>query len=313
MNHPTLEFPTMTDVERLKRLTPPTGKVEMVLDTDTYNEVDDQFAVVQALLSPDKMEVKGLYAAPFHNTRSDGPADGMEKSYQEILRLLERLDVDYEGPVLRGSTRYLSDRSEPCESEAADDLIAQAMARREDNAPLYVATIGAITNVASAILKEPAIIKRIVVVWLGGHAFHWPHTREFNLWQDPQSARVIFDSGVPVVQIQVMGACSHMHTTIPEIERYVEGKGAIGDYLAETVKGYHEDHFAWSKVIWDIAAIAYLIDASWTPSHLIHSPIVTDQGTWSFDPTRHLIRTVYHVNRDAIFGDLFTKLDKHTD
>lgn len=312
MNQPTLEFPAMTDLERLERLTPPTSKVAMVLDTDTYNEVDDQFAVVQALLSPDKMEVRGLYAAPFYNTRSDGPADGMEKSYQEILRLLERLDVDYEGPVLRGSTRYLSDWNEPCESEAADNLIEQAMARNENDEPLYVATIGAITNVASAILKQPAIIKRIVVVWLGGHAFHWPHTREFNLWQDPQSARVIFDSGVPVVQIQVMGACSHMHTTIPEIERYVEGKGAIGDYLAETVKGYHEDHFAWSKVIWDIAAIAYLIDASWTPSHLIHSPIVTDQGTWSFDPTRHLIRTVYHVNRDAIFGDLFTKLDKHT-
>jgi inosine-uridine nucleoside N-ribohydrolase len=157
---------------------------------------------------------------------------------------------------------------------------------------------------------EPEIIRRIVVVWLGGNAYHWPHTKEFNLWQDVEAARVVFDCGVPLMQIQVMGACSHLHTTIPEIDRYVAGRGAIGDYLAETVRGYHENHFAWSKVIWDVAAIAYLLDADWTPSYLAHSPIVTDQGTYSFDKRRHLIRSAYHVNRDAILGDLFTKLDR---
>jgi len=48
----------------------------MVLDTDTYNEVDDQFAVVYALRSPERLRVEALYAAPFHNDRSSGPADG---------------------------------------------------------------------------------------------------------------------------------------------------------------------------------------------------------------------------------------------
>jgi purine nucleosidase len=110
------------------------------------------------------------------------------------------------------------------------------------------------------------------------------------------------------VQLPCMGVVSHLHTTVAEIERYVAGQGAIGDYLAETVKSYHADHFAWSKVIWDIAAISYLLDASWTPSHLVHSPIVTDQGTWSFDNGRHFIRSVYHVHRDPIFRDVFTKL-----
>jgi inosine-uridine nucleoside N-ribohydrolase len=305
-----MNFPEITEIERLQRLTPPTGKVEMVLDTDTYNEVDDQFAVVHALLSPEKIKLSALYAAPFFNDRSDGPADGMEKSYAEILRLLERMDVDPEGMAFRGSTRYLESRETPCKSASADDLIAKAMARGEDDEPLYVTAIGAITNVASAILMEPEIIRRIVVVWLGGNAYHWPHTKEFNLWQDVEAARVVFDCGVPLMQIQVMGACSHLHTTIPEIDRYVAGRGAIGDYLAETVRGYHENHFAWSKVIWDVAAIAYLLDADWTPSYLAHSPIVTDQGTYSFDKRRHLIRSAYHVNRDAILGDLFTKLDR---
>ncbi|MBE0698068.1 MAG: nucleoside hydrolase, partial [Anaerolineaceae bacterium] len=39
----------------------------MVLDTDTYNEIDDQFAVVYALLSPEQLQVEALYAAPFTN------------------------------------------------------------------------------------------------------------------------------------------------------------------------------------------------------------------------------------------------------
>ncbi|MEJ5310449.1 MAG: nucleoside hydrolase [Anaerolineae bacterium] len=308
-----MRFPTISEAERIIRLQPPTGKVQMVLDTDTYNEVDDQFAVVQALLSPDKLDVLALYAAPFFNDRSTGPADGMEKSYQEILRLLERLDVPSEGFVFHGSDRYLPDWEHPVESDAARDLIAKAMARSPEDEPLYVVAIGAITNVASAILLEPEIIRRIVVVWLGGHAFHWPDTREFNLWQDVPAARVIFDCGVPVVQLPCMGVVSHLHTTVAEIERHVAGRGAIGDYLAETVKGYHKDHFGWSKVIWDIAAISYLLDASWTPSCLVHSPIVTDQGTWSFDNTRHLIRTVYHVNRDPIFRDVFKKLEKRNE
>lgn len=307
-----MTFPNLSEVWRLKRLAPPTEPVDIVLDTDTYNEVDDQFAVVYALLSPEKINLQALYAAPFFNNRSTGPADGMEKSYQEIHRLLDRMDVSPEGLVFRGSTTYLPDREQPCESEAAADLIAKAMARNEDDDPLYVATIGCITNVASAILMEPEIIKRIVIVWLGGHAFHWPNTKEFNLWQDPEAARVVFGCGVPLVQIPVMGVCSHLHTTIAEIERYVQGRGAIGDFLAETVKGYHEDHFAWSKVIWDISAVAYLLEESWTPTNLIHSPILTSEGTWSFDSSRHLIRSAVHVNRDSIFRDLFAKLDAHS-
>ena len=157
-----------SDEELVRRLQPPKGKVDMVLDTDTYNEVDDQFALSYALLSPEKLNVQAIYAAPFYNDRSGGPKDGMEKSYGEILRLLDRLGVDPEGRVFRGSESYLPDGRTPVDSPAARDLVARAMARPEDD-PLYVVASGAITNVASAILMEPRITRRIVVVWLGGH------------------------------------------------------------------------------------------------------------------------------------------------
>jgi purine nucleosidase len=62
-------------------------------------------------------------------------------------------------------------------------------------------------------------------------------------------------------------------------------------------------------VIWDIATIAYLINQTWVPTALVHSPILTDQMTWSVDHARHLIRYANFVHRDPIFRDLFTKLE----
>ena len=60
-----------------------------------------------------------------------------------------------------------------------------------DDDPLYVVAIGAITNVAAALLLEPDLVRKIVVVWLGGNTHHQPSTMEFNLMQDPDAARVI--------------------------------------------------------------------------------------------------------------------------
>ena len=116
-----MNFPKLSDAKRLSRLQPPTGKVRMVLDTDTYNEVDDQFALVHALLSPDRLSVEAIYAAPYFNDRSTGPADGMEKSYEEIHRLLEKLNWPQRDFVYRGSPAYLDASLQPVESAAARD------------------------------------------------------------------------------------------------------------------------------------------------------------------------------------------------
>ena len=301
------EFPRIPNDVMLKRLEPPTGEVSMVLDTDTYNEIDDQFAVVYALLS-EQTKVEAIYAAPFHNKRSSGPGDGMEKSYEEILRLLERLGHPHGNFVFRGSRTYLPAPGQPVQSDAAADLIERAMAERDH--PLYVAAIGAITNVASAILLEPRIIERIVLIWLGGQPYYWPSAREFNLQQDIPASQLIFNCGVPLVHIPCKNVSEHLRTTVPEMERYVKGRGAIGDYLYEIFVAYHADHYAWSKVIWDISAIAYLLNYKWMPSHICPSPILTSEGTWSFDSIRHFTRVAVDARRDAIFGDLFHKLEQ---
>jgi inosine-uridine nucleoside N-ribohydrolase len=294
----------------LDRLERPTGPVSMVLDTDTYNEIDDQFAVVYGLLS-ERLDVEAIYAAPFFNRRSSGPGDGMHKSYKEILRLLERLGRPHEGFVFYGSDRYLNQVDTPVHSEAVQDLIERALRPREQ--PLYVVAIGAITNVASALLIEPEIGQHIVIVWLGGHPQYWPHTKEFNLQQDVLSAQVVFDSGAPVVQIPCKNVAEHLRTTVPEMEAYVQGRGAIGDYLHQIFCEYHDDHYAWSKVIWDISTIAFLNNPDWVPSEVRPSPVLRDDVTWGGeDSSRHPFRVAVHVDRDRVFADLFHKLERHS-
>lgn len=299
-------FPKLSAEERLALLEPPRGPVSLVLDTDTYNEIDDQFALVYALLSSN-LTVEAVYAAPFFNSRSTGPADGMEKSYEEILRILERLGHEHHEFVYRGSASYLPSQSEPVRSPAAKDLIEKALAQRDG--PLYTLAIGAITNVASAILLEPEIIKHIVVIWLGGQPYYWHTAVEFNLKQDVAAAQVIFDSGVPLVHIPCKNVAEHLRTTLPEMRAYVRGQGAIGDYLYDIFEGYRDDHFAHSKVIWDISSVAYLNNPDWVPTALRPSPILRDDVSWGpVDPERHQVREAYDVNRDAVFGDLFRKL-----
>jgi hypothetical protein len=298
---------SLSDIERLRLLQPPTGRVRAVLDTDTYNEVDDQFALVQTILSPDRIKLEAIYAAPFQNQRSTGPGHGMDLSYDEILRLLGRLGHSADGFAFRGVRDYVGPEKKPRDAEAVDDLINRSRSSSLED-PLYVIAIGAISNVASAILKAPEIIDRIVLIWLGGNPHYWPQTRDFNLRQDVGAAQVIFDSGVPVVQVPNWGVTSHMLATVPEIERYVEPSGPVGQFLAMRFKEYESDHLGWSKELWDMAPVGWLLNADWAPSTIVHSPVLNDNMTWSVDNSRHLIRCVDFVYRDKIFKDFYEKL-----
>jgi inosine-uridine nucleoside N-ribohydrolase len=300
----------LTLEQRLRMLACPAGKVDMVLDTDAYNEIDDQYAISYALKSPEKLNLTALYAAPFHNARSSGPLDGMQKSYEEILKLL-RLAKE-ERPVFKGSGEYLTDEKTYVESPAARDLAERAMAYTPDH-PLYVVAIGAITNVASALLMRPEIADRIVVVWLGGNGFEWHDSNEFNMMQDVAAARVLYGSGAPVVMLPCMGVVSAFTTTGPELTLWLSGKGELADYLVRQTVEEANTYAAgrvWSRVIWDVTAVAWLLNdgGRFMLDKLVPTPIPEYDHHYAFDPRRPLCRYVYHINRDPLLGDLFSKI-----
>lgn len=294
----------------IRKLERPAGKIDVVIDTDTFNEIDDQFALSYLIKSDDKLNLKAICAAPFHNEKSTGPEDGMEKSYEEIMRILKLIGrEDYKAITFKGSTGYLKCETEPVDSSAARELVRLAMEREEDN-PLYVVAIGAITNVASAILMEPLIIDRMVLVWLGGNAHDWPHNMEFNLWQDVAAARVVFGCGVPLVQLPCAGVVSSFRTTGPELEYWLRGRNKLCDYLIDTTikSGEGMGVSCWSRVIWDVTAVAWLLEGDFMQERLEYSPVPEYDHRYAFDKTRHMIKYVYSINRDVLFEDLFRTL-----
>lgn len=301
----------MDSLKLLRRLEKPAGKVDVVIDTDTYNEIDDQYALSLLIKSENKLNLKAIYAAPFYNEKSSGPEDGMEKSYQEILNIIRLCKrEDYEKITFKGSRSYLSNEEQALDSPAARNLIELAMGR-EEGSPLYVVAIGAITNVASAILLEPGIIEKIVVIWLGGNAREWTDNREFNLHQDIAAARVVFGCGVPLVQLPCAGVVSSFYTTGPELTYWLKGKNSLCDYLLETTVREGEamgGSLCWSRVIWDVTAVAWLLDGDYMQDRLEHSPIPEYDGHYAFDKRRHFIRYVYAINRDKLFEQLFKTL-----
>lgn len=282
----------------------------MILDTDTYNEVDDQFALVYALLSPEAVKVEAIYAAPFHNENSSGPGDGMERSYQEILRLMKLMGRETEGVVFRGSDRYMGNKETPVESDAAENLIKLALESTKED-PLYVVAIGAPTNVSSAIIKEPKIMETIKVIWLGGTVMDWPGVHEFNQVQDTSASQVLFDSGVDLVQIPCHNVASHLKVGVPEL-RACMGESAIAGALTDLVSAAIDGNPAKTRVIWDISAVACLVVPQAVRIYKIHSPIYHDDihRGYSFDRRRHMIDCAYYLDRDAIFIDMYSKISK---
>ena len=306
----------MTNEQRMKNLSVPSGKIDVVLDTDAYNEIDDQFAIAYLLSSKEKLNTKAIYAAPFFNRMSSGVADGMEKSYDEIFKLLDLMNEKCD--VFKGSDKFLENESTPVISPAALDLTKRAMEYSPEN-PLYVVAIGAITNVASALLINPDIAERIVIVWLGGHSFEWPDTKEFNMYQDVAAARVVFDSKAPVVMLPCNGVVSAFTVSGDDMRARLWGKNDLctdlTEYSEKEVSTYVKEGAAWSRVIWDVTAVAWITGAlengnQFIDYKIVPAPICEYDFTYSFDSSRKSIVYAYKIKRDALFNDMIKKLTK---
>ena len=301
------------DAAMISSLTWPEGPIDVVMDTDTFNEIDDQFALSYLVRSEDKCTIRGIYAAPFFNENSVSPKDGMEKSYEEILKILTLLGrEDLKQIVRKGAPEYLPADDVPVESEAVRHLIALSASYTREQ-PLYVIGTAVITDIASAILLDPTITQRIVVVWLGGHARHWPDAAEFNMFQDITGARVVFGSGVPLVQLPCMGVVSSLTVSEPELEAQLRGKNALCDYLCDVTEAAARRSgagSAWTRIIWDVSAVAWLIDPSFEESRIVRAPLMEDDGHYAWDDRMPFMRYVYYVYRDRIFEDMFRKLTR---
>ena len=301
----------MTNEQRIKNLSVPSGPVDVVLDTDAYNEIDDQFAIAYLLKYKDRLNTKAIYAAPFLNNKSKSAKVGMEKSYDEIIKLLSLLGETYD--VYKGSDKFMDDENTPVITDAAKDLAERVNDYSPEN-PLYVIAIGAITNVASAILLNPKMAENAVVVWLGGHAHHYPHTREFNMYQDIAAARVVMKSGVPLIQLPCVGVVSNFQLSKPELEYWLIGKNSLADYLAKNAIEEAESYAKgkpWTRVIWDVTAVAWLLndENKFMESDIVPTRIPKYDDHYDEEYEGHPMRYVYNIKRDRLMEDMINKIN----
>lgn len=328
--------------------TDPTAILRVVIDTDCANEIDDQFALAWALLAPERLQVEATVAAPFSfrhhlpplragtdpayqawaarlaaqgRTLADldrdlvDPATGMALSLQEIRRIQQLCHVD--PPSFAGAARYMDRPDDIVWSEGAAAIVDLA---KSGDAPLYVAAMGCVTNIAAALARAPEIAERIIVLWTAGFPTLQPHPQDsaLNLVQDPHATRILFDSGVPLIYLPGYHIGAQLRISRPDMICHVKGKGPLGDYLWQLYDNnpIHKmraitDTARRSWVIWDMIDIAWLLNPDWVPTFATPSPILTQDLRWQAAAGRHLIHEAFDINRDDIFRDFYDRLAAH--
>lgn len=279
-------------------------KINVILDTDTYNECDDQFALAYMIKNQKRFNIEAITVAPYsHKERNETVISGREKSYNEILKICKWLNFDTNNKVFKGAEDYICNGYDKS-NDAVNKIIEIAL----KNDKTYIIAIGAITNVALAIKKEPKIIDKIEVIWLGGHSLLQNNNLEFNFRQDVNAVKIVFDSKVNLTVIPCKNVASNLRTSIYELNHYLKDKSELCNYLIDRFynDGYHG--IQERRVIWDISAIAYMLNKEWFTSMDISCPNIKDDTSYELTSNNHKITMVNYIDVNKVYNDLFKKL-----
>ena len=282
---------------------------KVIVDSDTANEMDDQYAIAYAVALDNfsKFQLLSINAAPFGN--SEDFVDNSKKSYDEIIRVLKEIGKFGNYPVFEGPSNSITAEKGPVNCPAARNIIETALGSDEI---IYILALGACTNIASAIMLEPEIKDKICVIWLAGHTFSYGHAREYNVNQDFKAGQILFDSGVSIVQMPAFGGGTEvLRASLSKIRNALTKDTSACNFFAYQLPcefkapadNEHPDAKIWSRVLWDIAAPGLFSRPDAFDLSVITAPIITDDGTYGFDETRHKEIYMNSVNPDIIIDD----------
>ncbi len=280
----------------------------LIIDTDAKNEADDQYAIVHALLSP-TLDIRGLIAAHFGTRRSERSMLDSRDEIDLLLGLMGRTDVT----VANGSATAIPDEHSPADSDGAQLIVAESrLATAEE--PLYVAFLGPLTDMASAILLDPDLVRRpVTVIWIGGPGYdgilHDGRSPEFNLSNDIAAANVVFDSGIALWQVP-SNVYSQVNVGYAELDARVAPCGPLGAYLVRQLKEwndtYHPDAIE-SRSLGDSPAIGLALYPRGGTFRMRPSSRFTPQGEYAFG-AGHPVKVAETVDVRFLLEDLFHKL-----
>jgi len=282
----------------------PTHKTRVIISTDAKNEADDQYAVVHAILTP-SFALHGLISAHFGTAKS---ATSQSDSHEEILRLLDLMSLKGKVPVRPGAPRALPDAETPVPSEGSQLIISEAM--KEDPRPLHVAFLGPLTDMASALLEEPAIAQRnVIVVWIGGA--DWPMGGpEYNLANDIVAANLVFRSNLQLWQIP-SPVYKKMAVSYAELYAKVYDKGPIGKYLVEQLIEWNrrsEPGPMEYRSLGDSPAVGVMMYPDCGAYEWRPAPEFNGEMNYVHSGATRPIRVYQSVDQRYIYEDFFAKL-----
>lgn len=287
---------------------PAAARRRVIVNTDAKNEADDQFAIAHALLSP-TLDVRGLIAAHFGRRRSDR---SMAESREEIDKLLRLMDLEGKVTVANGSAEPIEDETTPQDSPGARLIIEESRLASPDDR-LYVAFLGPLTDMASAILLDPGIVGRdVVVIWIGGVGYGGIETYpgpEFNLGNDIAAANVVFGSQMTVWQVP-SNVYSQVSVGYAELEERIGGTSGLADYLIEQMvewnATYHPEPIE-SRSLGDSPAISLMLYPRGGQFRTVPAPRFGREGHY-LPGSGNPIRVVETVDVRFLLEDMFAKI-----
>ncbi|WP_166240943.1 nucleoside hydrolase [Paenibacillus turpanensis] len=283
---------------------PDEKKTRVIINTDAKNEVDDQFAIVHAVLTP-SFELHGIIPAHFGDRKS---ATSLKDSHDETMLVLRLMGMEGQIRVEDGAEHAMPDEQTPVDSAGARFIIEEAM--KDDERPLYIAFYGPLTDMASALLLEPRIADRdIKVIWIGGG--DWPAGGwEYNLANDVHAANVIFKSKLELWQIS-RAVYRQMPVSFAELVERVYPHGEIGRYLVEELIAFNNASVqrpAEYRILGDSPAVGVILFPdcgrwSWKPA-----PELDEQMKYIHNGKHRPIRVYETMDARFIMEDFYAKL-----
>lgn len=247
----------------------------IIIDTDPGQ--DDAVAILLALASPE-LELVGITTVA-----GNVPQPLVTTNTLKLVELVGRSDV----PVFAGADRPLVrdlytaeyvhgptgidgvDLPTPvtpvAEQHAVDLIVDSCLAAGVEG--MTLCPIGPLTNIASAITREPKIVAQIrEIVLMGGGFFEGGNTTpvaEFNIYVDPDAARIVFGSGAPITMFPI--DVTHKALVLPEdLERIRRIGTPVSDAVAGMLDFYErhdiEKYGMAGGPLHDPCVVAYLID-----------------------------------------------------
>ena len=283
----------------------------VILSTDVGNEIDDQWAITYMLVNPN-FDVLGIISAHAPSL----PAPSAHATYEVLVDVVERrLGMAVHPPLFEGSSLPLADNKTPQPNSGVDFIVRTSKAFSSDNR-LVVLTIGAATDVASAILEDPSIVDRITVVAMGFRNLS-EAGKEYNVENDPRAWQVILDSDVPVT-IGSGDVCqAHLALTFEQAKKLVSEHGSVGawlwneyqDWYFRFVKPLRKDDFSKPWIIWDIVVLAY--ERGMTAQTSMPRPRLADDLSFEREQTNKTITWITSIDSARLWPDFLEKLDEY--